>query len=405
MRFEWFIAGRISFRSERTFSKVVVRIAVAAIALSVAVMISSLAIVQGFQSEIRNKVIGFGSHIQISHVKLNRSFETQPIEESQELYQILQQVPGVVQLQPYAFKPAIFQAQDAIEGVIMKGVDERYDWSFLEQRLVRGRVPRYSDTAASLEVVLSQIQANKLEVDIGARVETYFLQERPRRRPFEVVGIYNTGLEEVDERFFFGDLQHIRILNNWETDQVGGIEVLLNDHSLMQPVSNDIRFMVPPTMEARTIKEQYPQLFDWLELLNVNVEIILTLMILVASINMITALLIMILEKTQMIGILKALGSRNFGVRKIFIINAVLLTLLGLIIGNAVGLGLMLVQDTFHIIQLPQESYYVSTVPVLILWKDVLLVNVGTLLVCTLVMFIPSLLVTRITPLRALRFQ
>ncbi|MEX0965836.1 MAG: FtsX-like permease family protein [Bacteroidia bacterium] len=405
MNFELYVAERISFRSRRTFSKLVVRIAVSAIALSVAIMIISVSIVKGFQGEITNKVIGFGSHIQVSHAKINRTFENTPIERSQEFYRKADSMPKVRHVQSFAFIPGIFRTDEAIEGVILKGVDEHYDWQFFEQKLVKGHPVRYNDSAASNDIVVSQIIADKLKLDTGDRVITYFIRRAAQVRRFTVAGIYDTGLEEIDERFVLADIGHIQQLNEWDENMIGGYEVLLHDLDDLEEVNAQIRLMVPPYQDTQTIKELFPQIFDWLNLLNINVLIMLPLLIIVASINMITALLIMILEKTQMIGVLKALGANNYSVRKIFIYNALLLSILGVVLGNILGLGLMWLQYEFQIIHLAQESYYVSEVPVIFNFLDIFLINAGTIIVCSLIMLLPSLLATRITPLKALRFE
>lgn len=405
MNFELLLAKRITFQAKRSFSKLVVRLAIAAITLSLAVMLIAIAVVKGFQGEIKEKIIGFGSHVQISKFRLNQSFENEPIALSKNNIDAIKAIDRVKHVQAFANKPGILKTGSAIEGVVLKGIGNNFNWDFFDNKLTKGRPINWSDSSASDEIVISRSLADKMILDTGDKVVVYFVQKPTRARKFSISGIYNTGLEDVDEVFILADIRHVRKLNDWEENQVGGYEVLLGSLYEIPPVIDQIHGIVPARLQAQSIKSIFPQIFDWLGLLNFNVEIILFLMAMVASINMVTALLIMILERTQMIGILKAMGAKNSSVMKVFIYNAAFLIAMGILFGNILGLSLIWVQDTFEVITLTETSYYLSAVPVYFKWSLFLLVNLGSFLFCTVVMILPAILVNTIRPVKALRFD
>lgn len=405
MNFEFYIAKRITFKSKRTFSRTIIRIAIAAIALSISIMLVSIAIVKGFQSEIKNKVIGFGTHIQISITNINYTFENEPVIYNQELCKSITDLETVKNIQVYATKPGIIKTDEAIEGVVLKGVSDDYDWTYIENNLVQGNVINFNDSVTSNDMIISKTLAKKLNLKINDRIIIYFVQDPPRVRKLRICGIYETGIEDIDNIFSLCDIRHIKKLNNWSDSMIGGYEVNLHDINDMEETNEQIRYMVNFDEDAKTIKQLYPQIFDWLDLLNVNVRIILILMTIVASVNMVTALLIIILEKTQMIGVLKAFGARNHSISRIFLINSSFLIVFGIIIGNIIGLGLIYLQDTFEIIKLSPESYYVNSVPVMFKWRHFLLLNVGTFVFCTLIMYFPSRFISKVNPVKALRFE
>lgn len=406
MNLELFIARRISLKAERTFSKLIVRIAIVGIMLGLGVMILSLAIVKGFKSEIREKVRGFNGDIQFIKYDLNSSYENSPFVLNHQNLKQAQQYPGVQHVVPFATKPGIIKANGEVEGVVLKGVDQHYDWSYFKNILVAGKTIDFKDsTQAAKEIIISEALANRLNLKVGDDFLMYFIQEALRRRKFEIVGIYKTGVDEVDKTYVIGDISLIRKLNNWSMNEVGGYEVRITDFTQLDHYAVELSNFLPPQVKSVSVKENYPVIFDWLSLLDINAQIILVLMLIVAVINMISALLIMILERTNMIGLLKAMGHSNWGIRKIFLYNAAYLVGLGMILGNLFGLGLGYFQQQTHFFKLDEASYYMKFVPIQFSWLDVALVNVGTLLVCIFILLLPSLLVSKITPIKAIAFK
>ena len=405
MNFELFVAKRITLQSKRSFSKLVVRLAIAAIALSLSVMLIAISVVKGFQGEIKEKITGFGSHIQIAKFNLNRSFENNPIHLTQKKQDSIRSLSRVDHIQAFANKPGILKADNVIEGVVLKGIGKNFKWEYFEDKIKKGDTIEWSDSSVSNEIVISQSLADKMVLDTGEDVVVYFVQKPTRARKFTISGIYNTGIEDIDEVFILSDIRHIQKLNNWQDKQTGGYEVFADGLKNLPPLVNTLNAIIPAELKAESIKQIFPQIFDWLGLLNFNVEIILLLMGLVASINMVTALLIMILERTQLIGILKAMGAGNGSVMRIFIFNAAFLIAIGIIVGNILGLSLLWLQDSFNLIQLSETSYYLRTVPVYFKWGLFLLVNIGSFVFCTLVMVLPAILIYTITPVKALRFE
>lgn len=406
MNLPFFIAKRITLNSNRTFSKLIVRIAILGIMLGLAVMILSVAIVKGFKSEIREKVRGFAGDIQIVKYDLNTSFENSPFLINPATLRTIKEYPEIDYAQPFATKPGIINTNDEVEGVVLKGVDKTYNWEYFDKIMVSGRTINFADSLQSQkEILISQYTAGRLNLKVGDDFLMYFVQQPLRKRKFEIVGIYNLGVEELDKMYVIGDMSLIRRLNKWTPDQVGGYELRLNDFSQLDTVANKVFESLDIDLRSVTVKEYYPTIFEWLSLLDVNTQVILVLMLAVAVINMISALLIMILERTNMIGILKALGSSNWNIRKIFLYNAAYLIGLGLLLGNILGIGIGIFQYYTHFFQLDQASYFISFVPVQLELLDVLLLNAGTLFICVLVMLIPSLLVTQISPVKAISFK
>jgi len=402
----FFIAKRISFNSKRTFSRLIVRIAILGIMLGLSVMILSVAIVKGFKSEIREKVRGFAGDIQISKLDLNTSYESTSFSIPNSTLKKVLSEEGVEYAQAFATLPGIINTNDEVEGVVLKGVDKNYNWEYFKKILVEGKVIDFSDSLKSrTQIMISKYTADRLKLKLGDDFLMYFIENSLRKRKFQIVGIYNLGVEEVDKLFVIGDLNLIRRLNNWSAAQVGGYELRVNNFNRLDEIEDRIYENLDLKLKSFTVKQSYPSIFEWLSLLDVNTEVILALMLAVAVINMISALLIMILERTNMIGMLKALGSTNWEVRKIFLYNAAYLIGLGLILGNLLGIGLGLIQSYTHFISLDQASYYIDFVPVQLEVADILILNAGTLLISLFVLLVPSLLVTRITPLKAIRFK
>lgn len=369
-------------------------------------MLVSVAILQGFQSQVRNKVAGFGGHIQISSFDSNISYEPTPINKGDAKIKQIQQLPGIHNIQEFGLKAGIVKTSNEIEGVVLKGVDSDYDWEFLKQRLVAGSLPENRDTAAGNDVLISEKLAKLLGFNAGDELRMYFIiDNNARGRKFRISGIYNTGLAEFDEMYVFGDIRHIRKLNGWDENLVSGVEINLTDFSELNTMAEKVYNIIGYKLNTQTIKQLYPQIFDWIEIQDLNVLIILILMALVSGITMISTLLILILEHTRDIGMLKAMGSSNASIRKIFIYASINITFFGLLWGNTIALVLIFLQKQYALIPLPEDSYFVSSVPVAIGLPEILLINLATILVCTVMMLIPSLVVRFITPVKAIRFE
>ncbi len=371
-------------------------------------MIVSVAIVTGFQSQIRDKVIGFGSHIQINNYDYNVSYEASPVDKNQDFYPYLDTVKGIRHIQVYANKAGIIKTDEQIQGVVLKGIGSDYDWSFFKNKIIEGKPVIINDTEKTNNVLISKKIADKLKLKLNDDLRMYFVSasgSQPRGRKFIITGIYETGLEDFDKLFIIGDIAHIQKLNRWDENQVAGFEVLIKNFNELDKMNELIYHTIGYDLNTQTIKHVYPQIFDWLDLQDMNVIIILVLMVLVAGITMISTLLILILERTNMIGILKALGSQNRSVRKIFLYNAVYIIGKGLLWGNIAGIGICLLQLKFGIIGLPQESYYVSVVPINLNFLHILFLNTGSLIICFLMLIIPSYIITKITPVKAIRYS
>lgn len=406
MNLPLFIAKRITLNSKRTFSKLIVRIAILGITLGLSVMILSIAIVKGFKSEIREKVRGFSGDIQINKYDLNSSYENSPFTLNPDTIKWLKKNKEIAYLQAFATKPGIINTSEEVEGVVLKGVDKDYNWKYFESILVSGRVLDFTDPDKSQkQIMISQYTAERLKLKVGDNFLMYFVQQPLRKRKFLIVGIYNLGVEEVDKMYVIGDLSLIRRLNNWEPNQVGGYELRVKNFGQLDAVQEKINGDININLKSSTVTESYPTIFQWLALLDVNTQVILALMLAVAVINMISALLIMILERTNMIGILKALGSSNLNIRKIFLYNAAYLIGIGLLLGNILGVGIGIFQSSTHFLKLDQASYYIRFVPIQMEFLDIFLLNVATLVICILVLIIPSLIVSRISPVKAITFK
>ncbi|MCB0737093.1 MAG: ABC transporter permease [Bacteroidetes bacterium] len=376
-----------------------------AVALSVAVMMVSVAVVVGFKQEINEKITGFTGDVQIARFSDENTFESHPIEKSDSLSSVLLDFPFVEKVQPYAIKAAILKSSSEWEGVVLKGVENNFSFNFLEKQLVSGRLPDFN--ADKREALISEKQANKLGLKVDEDAILFFVQDPPVQLKIKVVGIYNTELEEIDDRFMLGNISLIQNVNEWDSSIIGGYQVDLidNDLELLLARTNEIRYAINIHLNARSVTERYPQIFDWLELLNMNILIIMVLMIGVAVVNMVTVILILILEKTQMVGILKSIGMNAISLRKVFVYNGGWFVLTGLILGNLVGIGAMLFESHFQLISISPDTYYISKVPIAFTWGYWLLINVGTLLICLLTMVLPAYMVGRIKPVKALRFS
>jgi len=402
--YEVFVARRFSFQAVRPFSRLIVRIAIAGIALGLSVMICSVAILTGFKGTIRNKLRGFNGDLQVTRLNLNQ-FENDPFKIDTKLFNRLRAVRGVTKVNAFANKAGILSSQGEIEGVILRGVSPAKGDDYLSDNLVAGKPLRLGGDTVSTDILISRIIANRLKIKAGDHVLMYFVQQPMRTRKLLVRGIYDLGMDELDKTFVIGDIRLIQRLNDWTFEEAGGLQLGLQDFGSMEAMQTSINKVLPVHLKVFTIKDIYQQLFDWLTLTDVNVQVILVLMLLVAGINMISALLIMILERTPAIGILKAMGSTDRSIREIFLGVSAYLIGLGMIIGNVIGLGFCLIQNATHAIKLNQVVYYMSYVPIDLNWQAVLLLNLGTLVACLVMLIVPSYLVTRINPLKAIRFK
>ena len=402
-----FIAKRLYNTKENNnnYTRPIIRIAILAIALSVAIMILSVFILSGFKNEISNKVFGFGGHINISKFNHNQSYENDPIYLNADVFSKIESLDFVSSIHPFATKAGIIKESDEILGVVLKGVDKNYNWKFFGENLISGELPVFNDTTTSKNVIISKNISNKMKLDVGDDLVMYYVQKQTRVRKFKVIGIYNTGLAEFDEVVVIGDLKHIQKLNNWEDNQVGGYEVITNNISNIELFSEIIDENIDYDLKALDIKQKYPQIFDWLRLQDFNVLIILILMLIVGGVNMITSLLIIILEKSRLIGILKAIGANNWNIRNVFIYNSLYIIFNGLLWGNLVALTFSICQNYFDLISLDENIYFMSFVPVKIELMSLFLINIGTIVICYLILVIPSVVISKISPAKSIKFE
>ena len=414
MSSEFFIAKRIyKDRGEsRNVSPPAIRVAIISIAIGLTVMILSVAVVIGFKKEIREKVIGFGSHIQITNFELNYSFELKPVAVSDTLMDYLQNCYNILRVERFATKPGIIKTAEDFQGVIFKGVDENYNLDFFRSNLVEGKVLTVRSDSTISEVVISKTIADKLNLKLGDSFFAYFIQESLLVRKYTIAGIYQTYFSDYDKQFILLDLKQIRKLNQWDNDMISGLELYVNDYNRLDVTADSLYFelmtqkdRLDNTYLTRSIKQLKPEIFDWLSVLDMNVIVILVLMLLVAGFSMISGLLIIILEKASMIGTLKALGQDNTSIRKIFLYLSAFLIGKGLLLGNIIAIGLCLIQHYFGILKLNPEVYYLAKVPVDISILSIVLINIGTLLVTLAMLIGPSYLVASISPAKTIRFE
>lgn len=415
MNLPLFIARRIygSEDQQREVSRPAIRIATIGVAIGVAVMVITVSVVFGFKHSIRDKVVGFGSHIQIQNFMAQQTASPSPICISDSLQKVLRKTAGVKHIQQYAITQGILKTDDDFLGVAFKGVGSDYDLSFLKGNLVEGEVPHFSSDKSSYQLLVSSMMANKLHLKVGQRIYAYFIgQNNVRARRFTIKGIYETNMTQFDQTLCFTDLHTAVRLNDWEQDQCSGVEVLVQDFDRLNETAQTVVQKVNrktdrygEILTSQTIFEAYPHIFQWLSLLDINVWIILVLMVAVAGFTMISGLLIIILERTQMIGILKALGMRNTTVRHTFLWFAVFIIGRGLLWGNIIGIGITLLQQHTGIIHLDPASYYVDTAPMELNIPVILLLNAATLLICLFVLIAPSYLVSHIHPARSMRYE
>jgi lipoprotein-releasing system permease protein len=410
---EYFIAKRINFQQgKKNVSRPAVRIATIGIALGLAVMLISVCVVIGFKSQIENKIIGFGGHIQITNFDNNNTYEMNPIKMDPALIQKIRQIPGVVHVQRFATKPGIIKTDKEFQGIILKGIDKDFDWNFFRSNLLEGNILNVRSDTLKNEILLSRNLSNLLGLKLGDELFMYFIQDQVRARKFKIVGIFSTNFVDYDQMFVLTDIRQVQRLNNWDSASFGGLEVLIDDFNKIDERGEAVYAATANIFSrdgnayyTQTIKQLNPQIFSWLDLLDMNVWVILILMLSVAGFNMISGLLILILERTNMIGILKSLGATNWSVRKIFLYHSFFLIAKGMFWGNLIGLSICAIQYFTGIIPLDPEAYYVASVPVAFPWGYIVLLNVGTLIASVLMMIAPSYLITKISPAKIIRYE
>lgn len=413
MNLEYFIAHRLvtAKNHKSSISAPIIKIAIIAIAIGIVMMIIAVATGVGLQEKIREKVSAFNGHIIISNFDDNESeVSVEPISVKQDFYPEFKSVEGISHVQAVASKAGIIRTEEAFEGIVLKGVGKEYKWDVIGEYMISGRLPNLKQNLNN-EVILSQYLADRLKLKVGDKFNTFFMKEggngMPNLRRFELVGIYNSGFQEFDAIYMFGDIRHVQRMNKWKNGEVGSFELFIDDFSKIREKGEEVYESdeVPSTFNTKTIEEKYFNIFEWLKLFDINIIVIITIMVVVATINMVVALLVLILERTQMVGILKAVGAANWSIRKIFLYNAAYLIVKGLVWGNIIGIGLLLIQKCFGIIKLPPENYYVTVAPVAIDIPAILLINIGTIIVCIALLLIPSYIITRISPVKVLRFD
>ncbi|MEM8939286.1 MAG: FtsX-like permease family protein [Bacteroidota bacterium] len=416
MNLAYFISNSISKQSDGTFSSTINRIAVVSTGLGLAVLLVAFMVLHGFKTQIKNKIYSFSGHLIVNKYTLSTSFEETFISVSDSLLHQLSEYPLTKRIQPYAMKAGLIKAirskaetksqeTEEIQGVIMKGVDHRFDTATFKKHLIIGKFPDFSGIGYSTEVALSQKIANYLKLKVGEEVMIYFVQNPPRFRKLQVVGIYETGLEEFDEKIIIGDLDLVRRINGWNESQAGGIELFINDLGQLEKAESDLFNSLDVNLYVNKVTDKYVQIFDWLHLLNRNVIILLTIILFVVGTSIISILLILIMERTQMIGVMKSLGASNQLIQSVFIWNGIRLIVRGLILGNSVGISIGLIQYFLKIIPLDAANYYMSHVPIEFNIATIIGLNVLVLLIVGLTLFIPVTIIAKVQPIKAIRFD
>ena len=414
MSFSLFIARRIYRESDggKQVSRPAVLIAMAGIAIGLAVMIIAVAVVVGFKSEVRDKVVGFGSHIQITNLDAVNSYETHPVVVGDSMMTALAGYPEVSHVQRYSTKPGMIKTDEAFQGMVLKGVGPEFDPHFIKEYLLEGEIPVFSDSVSTNKVLISKDLAAKLKLKLGDKIYTYYIQDDIRARRLTIAGIYQTKFTEYDNLFLLTDLYTVNRLNGWQPEQVSGVELEVNDYNRLDEITYKIaedtdnqHDLFGGTYYVRNIEQLNPQIFEWLGLLDTNIWVILVLMMGVAGFTMISGLLIIIIERTNMIGILKALGADNFTIRKTFLWFSVFLIGKGMILGNIIGLTFCFFQSYFHIFKLDPTNYYMDSVPVYFNIWFLLLINAGTLLSSILMLIGPSFIIAKINPASSMRYE
>lgn len=406
MNLSYFISKRISHGYKEGFSSTIHKIAIVSIAIGLAASIVSFLIMKGFQETVKDKIYSFSGHILITKFSMNNSTEEQPMDYNIELVKEKEKYPFIRHVQEFAHKVGVVKTDDEALGVLIKGVGKSFDLEAFRHNIVEGDFIRFQDSGYSSQVVLSRIIANKLKKSVGDEIIVHFFQNPPRFRRLKVSGIYETNLSEYfDSRVIISDIRMIQRLNDWPDSVAGGLEVFVADPAQIEPAGIAIGEMMDYDLNIERVSDRFIQVFEWLELLSRQVNILLGIILTVVCVNMISIVLILVMERTQMIGTLKALGACNGFIRSVFVYNGVNLILKGLLLGNLIGLGLCFIQDKFKIIELNPRDYYMSFVPISWHWEIVILLNLITLGLVTLILLLPTMAISRITPIKAIRFD
>ncbi|WP_027138684.1 ABC transporter permease [Gaetbulibacter saemankumensis] len=411
MNYEYFLAKRIigSKAYKSSVSAPIIKIGIAAIAIGIVVMMIAIATGIGLQQKIRDKVVAFNGHVSITNYDSNNSQESIfPISINQEFYPEFKTIDGIKHVQGVASKFGVIRTETDFEGAYLKGVGSDYNWDYFKDFLVAGELPDFTKERNE-DVLISQYLANRLKFKVGDTFQMVFPKDDAEKLPniikYHIVGVFNSGFQELDAQYLIGDIRHIQRINKWDAEMIGNFEVFIDDYSELKQKGIEVYQNTPSTFNTQTVSDKYASIFEWIGIFDKNIYGIIGIMILVAGINMITALLVLILERTQMIGILKALGSNNWSIRKLFLYNASYLILLGLFWGNLIGLGLLFAQKYFKLFPLDPSVYYVTEAPVFISLSYVIGLNVGTLVLCLLMLLVPSYIITKISPVKAIRFE
>ncbi len=411
MKVASFIANRIAFNQQRSFSRFIIRLSIVATVISVMVMIVTLALANGFQEKVAQKIFSFWGHVRIQEKQPDKAViaEETPITKNDSLVMAIKKNPEVLSIHPFATKYAILKTKDEIEGVLLKGLDSTYDYSHLKEFMQEGRFIQFNDSTYSREILISSYTASQLKVTANDRILIYFIRPDGTLRPdkLTIAGIYKTGIEEYDKVFAIGDIKLIQRLNDWNSTDIGGYEIFLKDYHQIDKVADEIYSMdkFPATWDTKSVRDISPNIFDWLKMQDTTRNVLIGFMIIVAVINLITCLIILVLERIRMIGILKSLGATDWTVQKIFLRHSIIITITGILIGTALALGLLYLQEATGFIKLKEEAYYLSTAAVKIVWWQVGAICLGTLIICFLVLMIPTYLVKRIQPVKAIQFR
>ncbi len=413
MSYEFFIAKRIikAKQYKSSVSATIIKIAIAAIAIGIVMMVVAIATGMGLQKTIQEKVSAFNGHIQISNFDNNNSeVSLKPLDARQEFYPTFTEVDGITHIQAVATKAGIIRTEKTFEGVLAKGVGKDYNWTAFEDFLTEGRFPNVAEKRENREVLMSAYMARRLELKLGDTFKTLFLKEDtseiPNERTFEIVGIYDSGFQKFDENVMLVDIRHIQRMNKWRNGEVGNFEVFIDDFSNIEVKTKEVYNAIPSGLDTQSVTSKFPFIFEWISLFDVNIFLIIGIIIIVGGINMITALLVLILDRTPMIGILKSLGSNDWSIRKIFLYNAAYLIGVGLLWGNSIGISFIWAQHTFGFLKFPNpEQYHTSIIPIHIEVWHVLALNIGTLILCVLMLLLPSYIITKISPVKAIKFQ
>lgn len=405
MNISSFLGKKIEVSNKKSFSSLIIKVGILSISIAVSVLIISFFILNGFKNSIKERLFSLTSHIQISKITLNRSFEEASLPNNLDLFKKIKRIPSVKSVNKVAFKSVILKSEEEISGVVMKGVDANYDWKEFEKNIISGRRPIILDNSICMEILVSANIQKDLKLKLNDELLIYFIQNPPRARKVKIVGVYSSNVEELDQIYFLGDLKLIQKINSWDKNEFGHYEVWLRDINYLEASQKIISNTVPPEYQVLNVTEIIPQFFDWFKLLDRNIVIVISLIIIVAAFNMVSVLLIMIMERTPMIGLLKSLGAQNKLIRRIFLYNGSKIVMNGLIVGNLLGLGLSFIQYKYKIVKLDPVNYYMAHVPIEWNWEIVGLINISVFVLVMAILLLPSLIISKVSPVKALKYK